>query len=219
MTEESMAWLGWAFFLHGMGASPSEAAKGANEIMKALRQVTESDLTGVESSLDKILRLSQVKGYQRVQRGRVQQVHQYVNTKVAHPQVRWTQAAWSKLKAGDVISIGGRSWKVIRVNVPPLPPLPANSAQSTGSQGAGVNTGGPQSTGSQGTGVNTGGPASTASQGQGLNTGAAIAAAANGGKAVPYGAKTVTNVIQDILTGNQYFVYLPPGTVVPVRVA
>lgn len=177
-----------------------------------------SDFPRVETPLQKIVRLSQVKGYTRVQNGRPQQVHPYVNSKTAHQQAKWAHGTWGALKVGDIISISNREYKVVRVNVPPLPPLTSSS------QGSGVNTSGPQSTGSQGSGVNTGGAASTGSQGAGVNTtggaattGSSLAQAVMGGKSVPYGTKTITDVIQDAITGTQYYVYLPPNANILVR--
>lgn len=180
-----------------------------------------SDFPVVETPLQKIIRLSQVKGYTRVHNGRPQQVRSYVNdkTKKAQQKSPWVRGTWGALKVGDLISISGRQYKVVRVNVPPLPPLTSSS------QGAGVNTTGGASTGSQGTGVNTSGPASTGSQGTGVNTtggaaitGSSLAQAVMGGKSVPWGTKTITDMIQDAITGTQYYVYLPPTAGITVHV-
>ena len=188
------------------------ATRGESPVLRC-RALLSSDFPGVETPLQKILRLTPVKGYSRVEQGRPQQVRPYVNSKTKNAQTgpHFVHGTWGALKVGDLISISNREYKVVRVNVPPLPPL------TSGSQGAGVNTTGGASSGSQGTGVNTGGPASTGSQGAGVNTtggatttGSSLAQAVMGGKSVPYGAKTITDVIQDAITGTQYYVYLPP---------
>jgi len=165
-----------------------------------------------ETPLQKILRLSQVKGYTRVEKGRAQQVRPYANSKTKKSKAHWARGAWGSLKVGDLISISNVTFKVIKVNVPQTP-FPTSSA------GTGVNTGGPGSTSSSGTGTNTSGPGSTSSSGTGLNTGSGIAQAALGGQKVPFGTKTVTNLIQNTRTGKQYYVYLPPNAGVLVWTA
>lgn len=159
-----------------------------------------------EIEVEEPVQLSQVRSYRRVQNGRVQQVRQYVNSK--HPGAHWGKTSWGKLKVGEYVSIGKRTWKVVQVNVKPLP-----ASKSTAAKGKGVNTG------SKGKGVNTSGPKSTASAGSGLNTGSGIAKAASGGKSVPYGTKTTTNVLQDVKTGARYYVHLPPNAAVAVWVS
>ena len=161
-----------------------------------------------ESPLDKVLRLAGgiTRGYVRNDNGRAQQVRAYPTPRVRH-------VAWGSLKAGQVVQIAGVRYKVLQVKVPPLPPYkPAQPGPNTKGTTSGKNTG------SQGQGVNTGGPAGTASAGQGVNTvtGATIAQAAMGGRKLPYGTPTVTNEIQNLRTQQRFFVYLPPGQQVTV---
>lgn len=159
-----------------------------------------------EIEVEEPVQLSQVRSYRRVQNGRVQQVRQYVNSK--HPTPHWGKSSWGKLKVGEYVSIGKRTWKVVQVNVKPLPASKSTKGTTTGT-----------STGSKGKGVNTSGPKSTASAGSGLNTGSGIAKAANGGKSVASGTKTTTNVLQDVKTGKRYYVHLPPNAAVAVWVS
>lgn len=84
-----------------------------------------------EGCLDKILRLSTVRSYRRVENGRVQQVRSYINRKVR-------RVAWGSLKVGMVVQIAGQNYRVARVRVPPLT---TTTGKYTASKGKGVNTG------------------------------------------------------------------------------
>jgi hypothetical protein len=160
-----------------------------------------------ESSLDKVLRLAGgiTRSYTRMENGRVQRVGAYT---------RIRRVAWGSLKAGNVVQIAGARYKVVQARVPQTPFKPAQPGPNTKGTTSGKNTG------SQGQGVNTGGPASTGSAGQGVNTGAVtgstIAQAALGGAKLPFGTPTVTNLLASLVTGKQFYVYLPQGQEVTV---
>lgn len=166
-------------------------------------------LPDVESALDKVLRLAGgiTRSYvRRSPTGKMEQVHQYRS--------RLRREAWGSLKAGQVVQIVGVQYKVIQANVPQTPYKPSQPGPNTKGTVSGKNTA------SQGQGVNTRGPASTGSQGKGVNigtvTGTTIAQAAMGGAKVPFGVKTVTNLLSDMRSGRSYYVYLPPTQQVTV---
>jgi hypothetical protein len=139
-----------------------------------------------ESRLDKVLRLSGgiTRSYTRVNQGRVQRVGAYASRR---------RVAWGSLKAGEVVEIAGVRYKVLQVRVPPAKP------KQPGPNTKGTVSG--KSTGSAGKGVNTKGPAGSGALSPGK--------AALGGQKAPAGGQKVTSVLQNLSTGNRYYVSLP----------
>lgn len=164
-----------------------------------------------ESALDKVLRLAaaNVRSYQRVVNGRVQQVSQYTERRGAagplqapgaapgqqaaaqRPAVR--SQSFGSLKPGQVVQVSSARYNVVRTNVASL---------TTRKAGQNLHTGGPANTGSQGQAVNTG---NVSPQKQIL-----------GNAKIKPGTPTMTSEWKDARSGKSWFVTLP--TNFPVQV-
>lgn len=129
---------------------------------------------GMESSLQKVLRLAAVSvhQYRRVRNGRVQNVRQYSQgrrTGTPRPAGHGLRlgtpyrAAWSNVNVGDVLQFGAELWKVIAATAYPgyKPPVKRSGSGSkgTGKQSGGSSTGtGSKKTTGSGSSTGTGNP-------------------------------------------------------------
>lgn len=160
----------------GMSApNPPGPLMRGGAVSKAARCRFESgqgvDIKDMEPALDRVVRLAQVKPYQRVDQGKPQAVRGYSNSKPAAQAQQGTthfgaayHTSWGNVNIGDVIEFApGDLWQVIPAARYPGYKPPVSSGTSTGS-GSGT-TGSGSAMSSTTTGAGTGTAATTSGTG------------------------------------------------------